>query len=179
VLIDCQDPLWKAHVCAGFLSIAEELRLLDFSAEDAAERQVRLIHRLAARVTMTYPGRGKGYSGHRGGALLSGGQGVCFVQRAVAGAYLQTFGPLVGFEVQMAVGRTLRLGVPHGFVVVLARPSMRRFVCDPAWSEPLTSLQVAFFGPRWGQDRCLVGFEGEQDLRVPATAVDVPEVAPS
>jgi hypothetical protein len=74
------------------------------------------------------------------------------------------------------VGRSLRLGVPHGFAVVTLRPSMARYVCDPAWSEPLTDLRVAFFGPGWGHDRRLVGFEGTQQLAVRPADIELPQL---
>ena len=73
-------------------------------------------------------------------------------------------------------GKTLRLGVMHAFAVVLLRPTLQRLVCDVAWSEPLTDLRVAFFGPNWGQDRRLVGFEGSQDLAVRPDDIDLAEV---
>jgi hypothetical protein len=66
--------------------------------------------------------------------------------------------------------------VPHGFAVVTLRPSLSRYVVDPAWGEPLTDLRVAFFGPGWGQDRRLEGLEGAQEIRVRPEAVDLPEV---
>jgi hypothetical protein len=176
VQIDYNAPLFKAHVCAGYLEVADDLATLDFGGEPPAvqRQQERLIHRLASRVQMTYVGRGEGYAGHRGQSLLAGGQGVCFVQRAVAGAYLQAFARVLAFEVQLAVGRTLRLGVPHGFAVVTLRPSLRRFVCDPAWAEPLTDLRVAFFDAAWGHDRRLEAFEGVPELTVRPAEVDLP-----
>jgi hypothetical protein len=177
VQIDYNNPLFKAHVCAGYLDVAEALEELDFSgdAEKVRRTQEKLIHRLASRVRMAYAGRGDGYGGHRGASLLDGGHGVCFVQRAVAGAYLQAFARVLAFEVQIAHGRTLRLGVPHGFVVLVLRPSLKRFVCDPAWAEPLTDLKVAFFDSGWGHDRRLDGFEGTLDQTVRPAEVDLPE----
>ncbi len=176
VQIDYNAPLFKAHVCAGYLDVADDLATLDFGGEPTAVRrqQEKLIHRLASRVQMTYVGRGEGYAGHRGQSLLAGGQGVCFVQRAVAGAYLQAFARVLAFEVQLAVGRTLRLNVPHGFAVVTLRPSLRRYVCDPAWAEPLTDLRVAFFDAAWGHDRRLEGFEGVAESTVRPGEIDLP-----
>lgn len=181
VQVDYNDPRLKAYICAGYLEIAADLARLDFTAdsESVAVEQARLIHRLAARMHMVYPGRGQGYGGSRAGSLIDGGQGVCFVQRAVAAAYLQAYARVLAFEVQVAIGRTLRLGVPHGFLVLTLRPSMKRYVCDPAWFEPLTDLRVAFFGPGWGHDRRLEGFEGQQELIVRPAEVDLPEVATS
>ncbi|MEE8408496.1 MAG: hypothetical protein V3T05_02725 [Myxococcota bacterium] len=177
VKIDYNAPLFKAHVCAGYIEIAGELDRLDFSGEPdtVREHQARLVHRLGARIRMTYAGRGEGYGGARAESLLEGGQGVCFVQRAVAGAYLQAFSRTLALEIQIAVGRTLGLQIPHGFTVVTLRPSMRRFVCDPAWGEPLTDLRVAFFGSAWGHDRRLEGFEGEQNITVRPFEVDLPD----
>jgi hypothetical protein len=177
VHIDYNAPLFKAHVCAGYIDIAEELSALDFAAEAeiVRQKQKHLVHRLASRVRMTYAGRGEGYAGQRAASLLHGGQGVCFSQRAVAGAYLQAFARVLAFEVKIAVGRTLSLGVPHGFTVVTLRPSMRRYVSDPAWSEPLTDLRVAFFDASWGHDRRVVAFEGEQSITVRPFEVDLPD----
>jgi hypothetical protein len=177
VQIDYNSPLLKAHICAGYLDMAEELETLDFGADDddLCAKQEKLIHRLASRVRMTYAGHGEGYGGQKVGSLVDGGQGVCFVQRAVAGAFLQSFARVLAFELQMAVGRTLRQDVPHGFVIITLRPSLKRYVCDPAWSEPLTDLRVAFFDAAWGHDRRLVGFEGQQDLTVRPFEVDLPE----
>jgi hypothetical protein len=177
VQIDYNSPLLKAHICAGYLDIADELATLDFGAarDEVCAKQEKLIHRLASRVRMKYVGQGEGYGGPRVGSLLHGGQGVCFVQRAVAGAYLQAFAPVLAFDVQMAIGRTLRLDVPHGFVVLTLRPSLRRYVCDPAWSEPLTDLKVAFYDAAWGHDRRLVGLEGQQELTVRPSEVELPE----
>jgi hypothetical protein len=177
VHVDYNAPLFKAHVCSGYIDIAEELAGLDFADEPDAVRltQERLIRRLASRVRMTYAGRGEGYAGQRAASLLGGGQGVCFSQRAVVGAYLQAFARVLAYEVQIAVGRTLGLGVPHGFTVVTLRPSMRRYVSDPAWSEPLTDLRVAFFDANWGHDRRLVAFEGEQSIKVRPAEVDLPD----
>jgi hypothetical protein len=178
VQVDYNDPRLKAFICAGYLTISTELKRLDFGApeEVARAKQEKLIYRLAEIIDMTYPGQGDGYAGGRAGALIGGGTGVCFIQRAVAGAYLQAFSRLLAFEVQLAVGRTLRLGAPHGFVVVTLLPSLQRYVVDPAWSEPLTDLRVAFFGPSWSHDRMLEGFEGEQKLVVRPNDVDVPAV---
>ena len=94
----------------------------------------------------------------------------------MAAAFLQAFARILAFEVQVAVGRTLSHDVPHGFVITTLRPSLGRYVCDPAWSEPLTALPVAFFGPRWGHDRRLESFEGDQDLVVRPAEIEVPEV---
>lgn len=175
VKIDYNAPLFKAHVCAGYIEIAGELENLDFAAEPdkVRERQTYLVHRLGARIRMTYAGRSEGYSGARAESLLAGGQGVCFVQRAVAGAYLMAFARTLAFEIQIAIGRSLELQVPHGFTIVTLRPSMRRFVCDPAWGEPLTDLRVAFFDSSWGHDRRLEGFEGEQNITVRPYEVDL------
>lgn len=178
VQIDYNDPLLKAHVCAAYLELAQDIEALDFGkpADEQLAAQESLIARLAGRVCMRYAGSGEGYAGMRAGALLSDGQGVCFVQRAVAAGFLQAFARALAFEIQSAVGRTLRLGAPRGFVIVTLRPSMARYVCDPAWSEPLTELRVAFFGPGWGHDRCLIGFEGAQNVTVRPSEVDLPEV---
>lgn len=177
--IDYNDPRFKAHICAGYIEIADAVASLDFRKEEAevSKAQADIVYRLGAMVNMDYAGRSEAYSGGRVGALINGGQGVCFVQRAVAGAFLQAFARVLAFEVQVAVGRTLRLGMPHGFVVVTLLPSMDRFVCDPAWSEPLTQIEVAFFGPGWGHDRRLEGFEGERELVVRPAQVDVPDVS--
>lgn len=179
VQVDYNDPRFKAHICAGYMQVHEEIEALSFIAsdEDILEQQTAIIHRLASMVNMQYSGRGEGFAGSKAGSLINGGLGVCFVQRAVAGAFLQAFARVLNFEVQMAVGRTLRLGVPHGFVVLTLFPSMSRFVCDPAWSEPLTDLRVAFFGPSWGHDRQLEGFEGEQNIVVRAADINVPEAS--
>ena len=181
VQIDYNDPLVKAHVCAAYIELASDAPKLDFSADDEVtrEQQVGLVRRLAARVRMTYAGRGDGYAGAHAGALLSGGQGVCFVQRALAMVLLAPFARTLGFDLQAAIGRTLRLGVPHGFAVLVLRPSLCRYVVDPAWGEPLTDLRVAAFGPAWGHDRKLEGFEGVVDARVPPEAIDLPEVSAS
>jgi hypothetical protein len=178
VQVDYNDPLLKAHVCAAYLELGPAALKLDFGADEAVTRelQVSLIRRVSARVRMSYAGRGEGYAGARAGALLSGGQGVCFVQRAAAMALLAPFARSLAFELQAAVGRTLRLGVPHGFAVVTLRPSLRRYIVDPAWGEPLTDLRVAFFGPGWGHDRRLERLEGTPDTRVPPEAIDLPEV---
>ncbi len=175
VQVDYNDPLLKAHICAGYLDIAQDLGQLDFAQDAAAEPQAALLHRLASRVRMSYVGRGDGYAGTRAGSLLSGGSGVCFVQRAVLVAYLQAFARCLAFEIQAAVGRTLKHGVPHGFAVILLRPSLQRYVCDPAWSEPLTELKVAMFDAGWGHDRRLVALEGHQELTVRPSEVDLPE----
>jgi hypothetical protein len=176
VQIDYNDPLMKAHVCAAYLDIAPELERLDFGGEpEIVQRaQVALVRRIAARLTMDYVGKGQGYAGPRAAPLLSGGQGVCFVQRAALAALLAPFSRTIGFDLQLAVGRTLRLGVAHGFLVVTLRPSLARYVVDPAWREPLTDLRVAFFGPAWGHDRRLEGFEGTADTKVRDEAVDLP-----
>ena len=165
-------------MCAAFLDLAPLVADLDFGKSDdvAKETQVALVRRLARRVSMTYAGRGEGYAGPRAGALLSGGQGVCFVQRAAAAALLAPFSRLLAFDLAVGIGRTLRLGVPHGFLVLTLRPSLARYVVDPAWGEPLTDLRVAFFGPAWGHDRRLEGFEGPSQGRVAPEAVELPEV---
>lgn len=179
VQFDYNDPLLKAHVCAAYIDLANDAPALDFNAthEIVHEAQVRLIRRVAARVHMSYAGHGEGYAGAQAGALLSGGQGVCFTQRAVAMVLLAPFARTLAFDMQAAIGRSLRLGVPHGFAVLALRPSLARYVVDPAWGEPLTDLRVAFFGPSWGQDRRLEGFEGTADIRLPPEAVDLPELA--
>jgi len=175
VQIDYNDPHLKGHVCAALLAVAADIAALDFGDAAVAAAQARLISRIASRVTMTYAGRGDGYAGSRVGALLHGGQGVCFVQRAVAAALLAPMARLLAFDLQVAVGRTQRLGVAHGFLVVTLRPSLARFVVDPAWGEPLTDLRVACFGPGWGHDRRLEGFEGTSEVRVPPEAIALPE----
>ncbi len=175
VLIDYNDPAMKAHVCAGYIDVARSLPEIDFAnVEAAAQAQSKLIYAIANRVRMTYAGRGEGYSGARAGALLSGGQGVSFVQRAVAAGLLSAFSRVLAFDLQVGIGRTLRLGAPHGFLVLTLRPSLDRYVVDPAWGEPLTDLRVAFFDEDWGHDRCLLGFEGLQEVRVPPSAIDLP-----
>jgi hypothetical protein len=177
VRIDYDEPLWKAHICAGFVDAAAEIEELDFAATPLPKQQ-RIVRRLIGRMRTQYAGRGRGYAGPRAGALFGAGQGVCFVQRAVAGAYLQVFASVLALELQMAIGETLRLRVPHGFLIIMFRPSLQRFVCDPAWSEPLTDLRVAFHDAGWGHDRCLVGCEGEQVRVVPPHLIDLPGVAP-
>ena len=125
---------------------------------------------------MTFVGRGEGYAGPRAASLLAGGQGVCFVQRAVTAALLQPFARLLAFELQVAVGRTLRQRAHRGFLVITLRPSLTRWVTDPAWAEPLTDLRVAFFDAGWGHDRRLTGFEGHAETAVPPGEVDLPEL---
>jgi hypothetical protein len=176
VQIDYNDPLMRAHVCAAYIDLSADLERLDFGgdAETVLKLQAQLVRRLSRRVAMDYIGRGNGYTGPRAAALLSGGQGVCFVQRAAAAALLAPFSRTLAFDMQVALGRTLRLGVPHGFLVLTLRPSLARYVVDPAWGEPLTDLRVAFFGPAWGHDRKLEGFEGGADTRVGDDAVDLP-----
>jgi hypothetical protein len=178
VTVDYDDGLLKAHIAAAFIDIADELGKLDLSgdATQAAAMQAQLLHRVASRVRMSYAGHGEGYAGSRAGALLHGGQGVCFVQRAVAAALLAPFARPLAFDLQVGNGRTLRLGATHGFLIVTLRPSLARYVVDPAWGEPLTDLRVAFFGPSWGHDRRLDGFEGSADTRVDALAINLPEV---
>lgn len=178
VQIDYGDPLMKAHVCAAYIDLASDVPKLDFSTDDPVvhDTQARLIRRVASRIRMTYAGRGDGYAGPRAGALLSGGQGVCFVQRAAVAALLAAFSRTLAFDLQVVAGRTLRLGVAHGFAVVTLRPALARFVVDPAWGEPLTDLRVAFFGPSWGHDRRLERIEGTPEVRVPPEATDLPEV---
>ncbi len=175
VQIDYNDPLLKAHVAAALLEVAADIGQLDLASAEAESAQAKILHRITRRVRMSYAGRGEGYAGSRAGALACGGQGVCYVQRAVAAALLAPFSRLLAFDLQVANGRTLRLGVPHGFLVVTLRPSFSRFVVDPAWGEPLTDLRIAFFGPGWGHDRRLEGFEGAAEVRVPPEAVDLPE----
>lgn len=174
--IDYNDPLFKAHVCAAYLELADAIAELDYDAPDSelADRQRALVYRVASKVRCDFVGQGEGYRGARAGALLAHGQGVSFTQRAVAVGFLQAFSRVLSFDVQAAVGRTLRLAVPHGFAVVTLRPSALRYVCDPAWREPLTDLPVAFFGPGWGHDRRLVAFEGEQQVTVRPEEVDLP-----
>ena len=176
VQIDYRDPRMKAYICAAFLELGADIEALDFtlSLQDIEKQQRGLIHRLASRINMSYAGESDGYSGNRAGGLIDGGQGVCFVQRAVGASFLQAFSQILNFETQVAVGRTLRLDASHGFVVVTLFPSMRRFVSDPAWSEPLTDLRIAFFGPNWGHDRCLEHLEGEQELEVEESTIELP-----
>ncbi|MBI5510640.1 MAG: hypothetical protein HY903_17925 [Deltaproteobacteria bacterium] len=178
VQIDYNDPLMKAHLSAALIESKDDIAALDFSADDAevTRRQHDLLHRLASRVRMTYVGRGAGYAGHRAGSLLVGGQGVCFVQRAVTAALLQPFTRLLGFELMLAVGKTLKHDVPHGFLVLTLRPALTRLVCDPAWAEPATDLRVAFFDSGWGHDRRLVGFEAQTEGAVAAADVDLPDM---
>jgi len=177
VQIDYNNPRFKAFICAGYIEIADALAELDFGDEEDAvvKAQAGILYRLASMIGMTYAGRTESYGGNRAGSLIAGGGGVCFVQRAVAGAFLQAFARNLAFEVQVAVGRTLRLDLPHGFLVITLRPSTTRYVCDPAWSEPLTELPAAFFGSRWGHDRRLDSFEGEQDLVVRPAEIDLPD----
>ncbi len=172
--VDYNDPLMKAHICAAYLELSEPLAALDFDHPAAFEQQRSLVYKLASRLRFTFSGRGHGYRGARAGSLLSGGEGVSFTQRAVALGYLQAFGRVAAFDLQAAVGATLRLGAPHGFVVLTLRPSMKRFVCDPAWNEPLTDLDVAFFGPGWGHDRRLLALEGHQQVTVRPEEIDLP-----
>lgn len=184
VEIDYRAPRMRAFIAAGLITVQDELSSLNFSPEALEEEegptpaqiQIRIIRRLVRLVDMRYPGRGEGYSGVKASSLLGGGVGVCFVQRAVAGAFLQAFARSVAFELQIAVGRTLRLDVPHGFNVVTLMPSLHRYVSDSAWNEPLTDLDVAFFGPEWGHDRRLEGFEGEQDVAVRSADVSLPQL---
>lgn len=180
VHIDFKDPVWRAHVAAGFLEIAHDVGDLDLLTPGAAEAQARLLHRLAAGIRMQYAGRGQGYAGARAGSLLSQGQGVCFVQSAVTAAYLQMFARLLAFDVQLVAGRTQRLGLAHGFVVVTLRPSLTRYVVDIPWREPLTELRLAFFGPSWGHDRRVDSFvQASTDPRRDTVAmadVDLPMV---
>lgn len=175
--IDYNDPLLRAHICAGLIELADDIANMDFGlpATDIETRQTKIVRALCSRMHMEYAGRGQGYAGPKAASLFLEGQGVCFVQRAVLGAYLQAFTRLLAFEVQMAVGRTLRLGVPHGFLVILLRPSLKRFVCDPAWKEPMTELRVAFFDSGWGHDRCLVGLEGHQEIALRPFEIELPE----
>jgi len=179
VQVDYNEPRLKAFICAGYLTIGAALAAVDFSAddEDVCTKQKEILYDLASMIDMRYAGRSESYRGNRAGSLIGSGAGVCFVQRAVAGAFLQAFSRILAFEIQIAVGRTQRLGVPHGFVVVTLLPSLRRYVVDPAWAEPMTSLPVAFFGPGWGHDRRLEGFEGQQDLVVRPSDVDLPQIS--
>ena len=78
-------------------------------------------------------------------------------------------------RVFLAVGRTLAGGLLHAFVVVTLRPSMRRYVVDPAWGECCTPLDVAFFGSGWGHDRRLEAMEGELYSCL-AQDIDLPQV---
>jgi hypothetical protein len=177
VHIDYNEPLMKAQICAAYLDLAHDLETLDFTAQPDELRQMqeRIVSRIAARQRMRYSGT-EGYAGNRAGALFTAGQGICFVQRAVAAGFLQAFTRVLAFEVIVCAGRTLRTETPHGFLVVTLRPSMARYVSDPAWHEPLTDLRVAFFGPGWGHDRCLLGFEGLQETpEVPPEAIRLPE----
>jgi hypothetical protein len=176
VQIDYTDALMKAHVCAAHLDIAPDLERLDLSAEgDMAQKaQAQLVRRITSRVHMDYLGKGQGYTGPRAAPLLSGGQGVAFALRAAMAGLLAPFARTIGFDLQLAYGRTLRLAAPHAFVVLTLRPSLARYVVDPAWKEPLTDLRVAFFGPGWAHDRRLEGFEGTPDVRVRADAIDLP-----
>ena len=178
VLIDYNDPLMKAHLAAAFIELGDEIARLDFKADDATVRdgQRKLVYRLASRVRMTFVGRGEGYAGTRAASLILGGQGVCFVQRAVTAALLQPFARLLAFDVQVAVGRTLRQHAAHGFLILTLRPSLTCLVCDPAWAEPATELRIAFFDAGWGHDRRLVGFEGQVELGVAAAEIDLPEL---
>lgn len=178
VHVDFSDPLWRAHVCAGYMQISSQLQQLDFSQEKETFQKIQehLIYTLAARIRMNFLGRGEGFAGNKGSALLLGGQGVCFVQRTVAAAYLQCFSRTLGFDVQHAVGKTLSRELPRGFVIITLRPAMARFVCDPAWSEPLTDLRVAFFDAGWGHDRRVIGFEGQLAPYPPASAVALSEI---
>lgn len=178
VQVDYNDPLMRAHLAAAAIELGDAIAALDLSSPtpQTIEAQRRLVYRLASRVRMAYPGHGDGYAGHRAASLLSYGVGVCFVQRTVAAALLQPFARLLGFDLQLAVGRTLKHDVPHGFLIIMLRPSMLRWVCDPAWQEPATDLRVAFFDAGWGHDRRLVDFEGDAELSVSPLDVDLPEV---
>lgn len=179
VLVDYAEPMLKAHLTAAFIALADELESLTYLASDdeVAKVQRRLLHALVSRVRMTYPGRGAGYAGPKAGALLSGGQAVCFAQRTAVAAYLQPFARLLALELQLAIGKTLRLGVLHGFLVVTLRPSWQRWVVDPAWGEPATELRVAFFDRGWGHDRRLVALAGEPSVAVRPSDIDLPEEA--
>lgn len=179
VHVDYNDPLMKAQICAAYLDLAQDIESLDFTAHPDALRaeQERIIARIASRQRTRYAGT-EGYTGNKAGALFTAGQGICFVQRAVAAGFLQAFTRVLAFEVIVCAGRTLRTDTPHGFLVVTLRPSMSRYVSDPAWHEPLTDIRVAFFGPGWGHDRRLVGFEGLQEpVSMPAEAIRLPELA--
>ncbi len=176
--IDYNEPLMKAQICAGFIDLAYDIERLDFAAHPDAQKDEheRVIAKLASRLRMHYAGT-EGYSGTKGGALFTDGQGICFVQRAVAAGFMQAFARVLAFEIIVCAGRTLKTNTPHGFLTITLRPSMGRYVCDPAWREPLTDLRVAFFGPSWGHDRALVGAEGVQHIAVPPEAIRLPELA--
>ncbi len=179
VHIDYNEPLLKAQICAAYIDLAHDIEALDFTAhpDQVKQQQERLVGRLAARQRTRYAGK-EGYTGNKAGALFTQGQGICFVQRAAAAGFLQAFAKILAFEVIVCVGRTLRTDSPHGFLVLTLRPSMARYVSDPAWHEPLTDLRVAFFGPGWGHDRRLVGFEGLQEQGHPdASSIRLPELA--
>ena len=166
VRIDYHEPFMKALISAGLFALAGDLPRLDFTKnqETILTQQIAMVRKLIGHMNMQQLGKGQGYIGPKAAPLFYQGFGVSFVQRAVLATYLAAFGHLIGFEIQIAVGRTLRKKCPHGFLIVLFRPSLKRFVADPTWKEPLTDLDVAFFGPHWGHDRRLVGFEGEQNL---------------
>lgn len=178
VLIDYNEPLMKAQICAGFIDNARAIEELDFALPEArvAASQERLLRRLALRQTTRFSGQ-DGYSGNKAGALFTDGQATSFAQRAAAAGFLQAFARIVAFDVQVCNGRTLRTGTPHGFLVVTFRPSTYRVVCDPAWGEPATAAPVAFFGPGWGHDRRVVDFEGTQQITVYPESVRLPELA--
>ncbi len=183
--IDYRAPRMRAFIAAALINIHDETTALDFSPEvlSAPERskanatvQMRIVRRLVRLVDMHYPGKREGYAGPKAASLLGGGTGVCFVQRAVAGAFLQVFARSFAFEVQIAIGRTQRLGIAHGFNIITLLPTLDRFVSDSAWNEPLTELDVAFFGPEWGHNRRLEGFEGDQDVAVRTADVSLPQL---
>ncbi|MEL6761130.1 MAG: hypothetical protein AAFP04_12100 [Myxococcota bacterium] len=174
VEVDYNDPLLKAHICAAMLDLSPGLAELDL--EDGDDAQKTLVHRAAAKIRIEFAGRGQGYRGARAGALLSNGEGISFVQRAVAVGFLQAFSRVLAFDIQAAVGRTLDRDLPHGFAVITLRPSMRRYVCDPSWREPLTDARVAFFGPGWGHNRRVLSFEGWQQVTVRPEEIELPTI---
>jgi hypothetical protein len=178
VHIDYRAPRLKAYVCAAYLSLGDMIGALDFRAttRQIEQQQKKILASLGDWIGMSYPGHRDGYQGNRAASLIGGGLGVSFVQRAVAAGFLQAFYPVLNFEIQAAVGKTLRLGAVHAFLVVTLRPSMTRFVCDPAWQEPLTPLNIAFFGPQWGHDRCVEHLEGEQDLDLDDSEIELGEL---
>lgn len=160
--VDYHAPLMRAHICAAALSLGGRLEELDFLATQAQIelRQKALIQKLCAGIQMDFIGRGSGYMGNQVAGLICGGQGASLAQSAAAAALLAPFTHLLAFDIQWVLGKTLRLGLPHAFLVLTLRPSLKRYICDPAWGEPLTDVNVACFGPGWGQDRRIVRTEG-------------------
>ena len=167
VVVDYNEPLLKAQICAAFIDLAADIEELDFNVPEsaAAAKQERLLRKLAVRQKTKYSGS-EGYSGNKAGALFTDGEATSFGQRAAAAGFLQAFSRTLAFDVQICVGRTVKTGTPHGFLVVTFRPSTYRVVCDPAWKEPATAVPVAFFGPGWGHDRRVMSFEGAQQSTV-------------